>query len=188
MWNRNINNNKNRKRLTSVKLSEGIKEAYQRKWSMINTFTVQIILPPALIGKVGVLGDELNLNIISVLTPDFTNDPIEAFIANKWFIHNGKDQLYRFSITFRDQDQMKLYRKFMTIYNFAKENYFDDIKMTIIIMKDGDWDNEYDKSLMTLDGALVEGVSNLSFSNDTENQIAEFTVNFKCNAPYVLDY
>lgn len=168
-----------------MKLADGIQAAYNIKWSMINTFTVQINLPQYLVNIIGSFNDSINLNVISFTTPDFQNDPIESFIANKWFIQNGRDTLYRFSITFRDYDQMDLYRKFCLIYNLTKENYFNDIAMSILISKDADWYNEKDERFIDLDGVLVEGVSNLSFSNDTENQIAEFTVNFKCNKPQV---
>ena len=169
----------------AYKLADAINDAYNRRWAMINTFTVEIHLPWYLRGKVGSFDEDINLNIVSVTTPDFTNDPIEVFVANRWVIQNGKDSLYRFTITFRDHNQMSLYKKFMRIYNLTKENYFDDIKMNIVINKDPDWANESNKKIMHFWGVLVEGVSNISFSNDTENQIAEFTVSIKCNSPVV---
>ena len=168
-----------------MKLSTAISEAYERKWSMANTFTVQIEMPPFLSGKVGIFTDDINLSIISLNTPDFTNDPIEVFVANRWVIQNGKDALYRFSITFRDHDQMALYKKFVKIYNMTKENYFDDIKMTVYVEKDADWGSEKDMKFSEYQGVLVESVSNVAFSNDTENQIAEFTVSFKTNSPII---
>ena len=99
----------------AYKLADAITDAYNRRWSMINTFTVEIHLPSYLRGKVGSFDEDINLNIVSVTTPDFTNDPIEVFVANRWVIQNGKDSLYRFTITFRDHNQMSLYKKFMTI-------------------------------------------------------------------------
>ena len=39
---------------------------------------------------------------------------------------------------------------------------------------------------MDLNGTIIESLSNLEFSNDTQNQIAEFTVNFKCVSPEVI--
>lgn len=169
-----------------MKLADGIKQAYERKWSMINTFNVQFIIVPEGLGTlIEEFTDDINLNIISVTTPDFTNDPIESWIGNRWFIANGKDALYRYSITFRDQDQLSLYRKFMAIYVYTKTNYFDHAKIDVKISKDADWGNEKNTQFMELDGSLVESISNLSFSNDTENQIAEFTVNFKCVNPYI---
>lgn len=171
------------KKVLILKLTDAIQLAYQRQWSMINTFTVQLIMTDKLTAKVGAFGDDINLNIISLQTPDFTNDPIEVFVANQWVIGNGKDSLYRFSITFRDHDQMSLYRKFLKIYNMTKDNYFSDMQMQVIVDKDGDWLNEDSRRLFEFNGTLIEGVSNLSFSNDTENQIAEFTVSFKCTTP-----
>lgn len=168
-----------------MKISEGIKQAYDRQWSMVNSFTIQINLTPALQNQVGIFTDDINLNVISLNTPDFVNDPIESFIANKWFIHNGRDELYRFSITFRDQNQMDLYRKFLKIYEYTKTNYFDDVAFSIIVMKDADWYNEQDIIVMELGKTLIESVSNIAFSNDTENQIAEFQVNFKCTEPTI---
>ena len=169
-----------------MKLSDGIQQAYAKKWAMINTFSVQIDMPPFLLGEVGGFERDLDLHIVSVNTPDFQNDPIESFIANRWFIQNGADALYRFSITFRDHDNMALYRKFLAVYNLVKENYFDNVSLNVIITKEEDWYGQGDSPLMSLGGTLVEGVSNLSFSNDTENQIAEFTVNFKCNNPSIV--
>lgn len=164
-----------------MKLSDGIKQAYNRQWSMINTFTVQFAMPPGLVGEIGEFTDDINLNIVSITTPDFTNDPIETFVANKWRIHNGKDSLYRFTMTFRDQNQMDLYRTFMKMYEYTRSNYFDDCAMTVVVTKDADWGNETDKLFSVYSGVLVEAVSNVSFDNNTENQIAEFTVSFKCN-------
>lgn len=170
-------------------LASGIQIAYQRKWAMINTFTVQFILPEKLKqllpNTVFLEQDELNVSISSFTTPDFTNDPIESYIANKWVIQNGRDSLYRFSITFKDYDQFLLYRSFMKIYNLTKDNYFDDVAMSLNIFKDADWYSEFDILLFEFRGTLIEGISNLSFSNDTENQIGEFTASFKCTTPII---
>ena len=167
----------------SYKLSDAIIDAYQRNWSMVNTFTVEIHTPKYLTNMGINFNESINLNIKTISTPDFTNNPIEAFIANRWIIQNGADSRYTFNITFQDQDQMTLYKKFMKLYILTKENYFDDVALTIIVNKDADWNAEDDKQFIVLSGSLIESISNVQFSNDTENQIAEFTVNFKCNNP-----
>ena len=168
-----------------MKLANAVKQAYERAWSMINTFTIQIDLSTNMSNVVGRFTEDINLNIISFNTPDYTNDPIASFVANKWLIYNGRNQLFRFSITFRDQDQMLLYRVFCKIYNYTGQNYFDDSAMTITITKDADWFQESDKKFMILEGVLIEGISNVSFNNTTENQIAEFTVNFRCSTAII---
>lgn len=170
-----------------MNFADGLKAAYETKWSFINTFNVQFVFNEfGLKDSIGWNESDaryVNLNIVSIDTPQFTNQPIEQFVANKWVIGNGRDELYRFSITFRDSDSMDLYRKFVSLYQITRENYFDYAKFIVILTKEGDWYNEQDKKLLTLNETIVESVSQLQFNNTTESQIAEFTVNFKCTFP-----
>ena len=169
-----------------MNLKDGITKAYETHWSMINTFTVNFNFPWNMERLLKVkFDDSLNLNIISVTTPDFTNTSIETFIGNKWRTQNGRDELYRFSIRFRDKNQMKLYKSFFDLYRETKEQYFDNCSFKVIIYKDADYYNESNRKFMELNGTIIESLSNLEFSNDTQNQIAEFTVNFKCVSPNI---
>lgn len=163
-----------------MKLSNIVKEAYNRNWSLANTFTVQFVQDGRMwMTAPKIENENINLNLISITTPDFTNDPIESWVANHWRIHNGADQLYRFSMTFKDQDQMLLYRTFYRCYRYTRENYFDDAKMTIHLIKDGDWHHESDIGMLSFPETIIEGLSNLDFSNENDDEIAQFTVNFK---------
>ena len=80
---------------------------------------------------------------------------------------------------------MSLYKSFYNIYKETKEQYFDNICFTVRIKKDADYYDEYDKDFMVLNGTLVDSVSQLQFSNDTQNQVAEFSVDFKCVSPNI---
>lgn len=159
------------------------------KWSYSNTFYIQIIfgkeMKKAIKWNDDVSGRDINLNIVNINTPDFSNSPIEVFVGGQYRIHNGKDELYRFSITFRDQDQMQLYRTFLLAYRIQKNWYFDDFKMQVIINKEADYYNEYEKELMILNDCMIEGVSNIDINNNNEPQVAEFTVKFKCTSPEI---
>lgn len=162
----------------------GMIDAYKKKWSYINSFSVQFHNMKSKLTQGTSWNDfnddSLNLNIVSIDTPQFTNQPIEVFVANKWVIHNGRDELYRFSITFRDEDQLKLYRAWLKMYHNTKEQYFDSIKFTVKIFKEADYiGEETEKLLLEMDNTIIESISQVQFSNNTENQIAEFTVNFK---------
>jgi hypothetical protein len=44
---------------------------------------------------------------------------------------------------------------------------------------------EMDKKLFDFKGVMIESVSQLQFSNNTENQIAEFTVQLKTPEPLI---
>lgn len=171
-----------------MNFADGLRKAYDTKWSFINTFNVQFIFVDP-ITKYDIDWDDdtdgqsINMHIVSIDTPQFTNQPIEVFVANKWITQNGRDELYRFSITFRDRDSMALYRKFMRLYQRTREDYFDYVKFTVLLTKEGDWLNQQDKILFSFEDTIVESVSQLQFNNTTENQIAEFTVNFKTTFP-----
>jgi hypothetical protein len=171
-----------------MSFARDIQKIYETKWSYINTFDLRIFniheKTKAAIGwDQDVMDRDLVQYVVSVDTPQFTNQPIEVFVANKWVIGNGRDELYRFSITFRDFDQMKLYRKFVQLYQRTREDYFDHVKFTVQLAKDGDYYGQNEQKLFDLENTIVESVSQLQFNNTTENQIAEFTVNFKTTTP-----
>lgn len=167
--------------------SKGLKKAYETNWSYVNTFTVTLNFATDVAGYIGWAPSDnlnINLNIISIDTPQLTNQQIEAYIGDRWKIHNGRDELYLFSITFRDQDQLNLYRKFSKAYFFQKSQYFDDIKMSIRLEKDADYSNEKGaKTIYNFEDVMINSVSQIQLSNTTENQIAEFSVDFKCAYP-----
>lgn len=163
-----------------------VQRAYNEKWSYINTFKVQMIFSPNIAKFIQWTNKEqenINLNLVSIDTPQFTNSNIESYVGGRWRIHNGRDELYRFSMTFRDQDQMLFYRKFLVAYLYQRTMYFDDIKMKVILYKDADYYGETELKLFELSDVFIESISQLSFSNITEAQIAEFTINFKCATP-----
>lgn len=173
-----------------MNLSDGITQAYKNKWSFNNTFTVEFHFNAANTIFQDYFGEynteKINLNIINIQTPEFSNTPIEAWVGDRWRIHNTRDNVYRFSITFRDMDQMSLYKAWTSAYFETKWLYFDDISFTVILFKDADWHNENKTPFLLLHNTLIDSVSQLTFNNETQNQIAEFTVNFKCVAPLIF--
>jgi hypothetical protein len=163
-----------------MKMSDAIKTAYEKKWSMVNNFKVSFLINDTLAAKIGgSFSEDINIHIKSFESSDLQNNPIETFSNNQWFMHNGHDQLYRFASTFKDSDNMSLYRKFALLYKETKESYFDDVKMSVSVVKESDWYNRAEKEIFLYEGVLVEAISNLALSNETENEIAEFTVNFR---------
>ena len=124
-----------------MKLKDGIAKAYETHWSMVNAFTVQFHFGNNLFFNLLFdswrFDDSINLNIVSVDTPSFQNNPIETFIGNRWRIQNGRDELYKFSMTFRDKDQMSLYKSFYDLYlNEETSRYVFRILAIKYIMQD----------------------------------------------------
>jgi hypothetical protein len=170
--------------------AKGLLKAYETKWSFINTFTVQIQFPNQIKQFIKWTNEDergVNINIVSIDTPQFSNAPIESFIGDRWVMHNGRDEMYRFSITFRDQDQMSLYKKFVSAYLMQRQKYLDEAVMTITLWKDADYldDDLPLKPLFNYENVLIDSVSQVQFNNTTENQIAEFTLQFKTTTPII---
>jgi len=171
-----------------MNLANSISKAYKTKWSYINSFNVEFIFNPynssvhRLLKAANIQkwkNDDIQLHIISVDTPTLTNSPIEVFQADQWRIHNGRDEVYRFSITFRDKDQLYWYRAFQRMYTAQRLSYFDEVKFNVKISKDPDWSGQVLTPILLLEDCLIESISALSFNNTTENQVAEFSVGFK---------
>ncbi len=174
-----------------MKFADAITTAYETKWSFINTFNVEFSFSKKMKDYIGwnddTDGRNINLHIVKIDTPQFTNSAIEKFVANRWVIHNGRDELYRFSITFRDKNQMELYKKFLLLYQKTREDWFDSSNFSISLSKGADWSGENDnRKFFEFSGVLIESVSQLSFDNTTENQIAEFSIGLKCILPEII--
>lgn len=165
-----------------MNLADGLLIAQNTKWSFVNSFEVELDIKDALKTKCKwseVNPERLQLAIISIDTPQLSNNPIEVFTGNQWRYNNGRDELYRFTITFRDYDMMNLYGKFISMYKETKEQYFDDATIDVKIYKMGDYHKETRRLVMDLSKCIIENVSQVQFNNTTENQIVEFSVGFK---------
>jgi len=168
--------------------ASGVAAAYNKKWAYNNTFSVQFIFAKYLKTKIGwTSADEkgLDIHIKGVSTPQFTNQAIETYIGDRWRVHNGRNELWKFTITFKDHNQLSLYRKFINTYNAQKIQYFDDIRMTVILLKDADYVSQADSILFTFNDVMIDSVGQVQFSNESDTQIVEFDVEFKCLSPVI---
>jgi hypothetical protein len=174
----------------ALKLNDVITKVQNTKWTKINNFGIN--MSPTDVGFAGIIkwkindttfNDMLNIALISVDTPAYTNQEVAEYIGNSWRYHVGRDELFRFTLTFRDYNQMELYRTFITTYNKQKGQYFNRICFNLEIFLDEDKGTNNRKKLFTTQFAVLETVSQLQFSHNTDNQIAEFSAGFKCNTP-----
>jgi len=171
-----------------INFADAVEKAYQTKWSFVNTFAVQFHFQKHTVNTAQWTEEEIsNLTfcIKNINTPQFTNSPIEGYVADMWKIHNGRNELFRFNIGFRDYGQMTLYKRFIKTYNSQKLAYFNDCKFSVSLYKDADHVGEIDKLLYTFDDVIIESIGQIQFSNETEAQIAEFEVNFKSINPII---
>ena len=153
-------------------------------WTRINNYDVEISFNnnkfQAYCGYTAT-PDELNAAMISVSTPSYQASIITQYVGYEYRLGLGRPDIYRFTITFRDYDQMKLFNAFRNAFVASKDFYFNDIKMNITVNLDSDYGAEKKTPIFQTTTAIIENVSQLTFSHDTENQIAEFSVSFLCN-------
>lgn len=173
-------------------LNDVVKNVQNKYWTKINNFFIDIMFEPGINNAPGpinfskmcgwdeITNEDLNTSLISVTTPQYQNALVNQYVSYEWRYHLGRDELYRFSMTFRDYDQMRLYNTFRTTYIKSRAQYFDKIKMSIKVYLDDDIGVDAIPVFQTSE-AIIENVSQLQFSHNTENQIAEFSVNFVCN-------
>jgi len=171
-----------------MNFNAGMAKAYSTKWSFINSFRVQFLFNSVMKQNVNWTSqdeDDMNLYIKSIDTPEYSNQGIQEYIGDQWKIHNGRNEMFTFSITFRDYDNLTLYRKFIKTYQWQKTLYYSQCKTGITIFKEGDYSDQPETMLYNLDGCMIDSISQLQFSNETDTQIVEFTIKFKCPIPEV---
>ena len=71
---------------------------------------------------------------------------------------------------------MKMYRAFSILYAAQKITYPEDSYLTLKVIKKADYINERDITIATFEKCLIDSISQVQFSNETEAQIAEFDV------------
>lgn len=169
-----------------MNLHDAVTAAFNKQWSMSNTFTIEIHPSGELQKTIGQFDESLNLHIVSFKTPDFKNAGISAFIANSYKINSTKDDLYSWSMEIRDHNQLEFYKKFYTMYQYSKEEYFDTAKFTINVLKDADWANEKPSVVMVLEDCLITGISNLDFNNESEARVIKFSVEGVSASPNII--
>jgi hypothetical protein len=182
-----------------LKISEAVNIIQNKKWTKINNFHVDITFDgkadnekygPVDFAKLcgwtsnTITPDDINAALISVNTTQYQNQTVNQYVSYEWRFHQGRDDLYRFSMTFRDYDQMKLYNLFRTLYIKGKDQYFNKIKMNIKVNLADDYGVK-EVPIFQTTTAIIENISQLQFSHNTENQVAEFSVNFICNTTEV---
>ena len=144
--------------------------------------------------------ERISLHIKNFKTPQLSSNIRESFSGNRFTHLQGKPSTYKFSMTFRDSNQLEFYRMFATQLREQQYRYFDDFCFNVFISKDSDYadgyhtddtgelnDGKRGKPLMSMKRCMVESVSQIDFNQDTEHQIVEFSVDFIANDIEIYD-
>ncbi len=160
-----------------------VKNIQNIKWTKIANFNIHLSpLDGVFSEKSGFskINIDLNAALISFSTPQYTNNTINKYVGFEFRYHQGRDELYRFTLTFRDFDSMTLFNTFRKAYYLTKDNYINHSFFDIKLIPSEDFGVK-ERPLFQTSTAIIENLSQLQFSHNTENQIAEFSVSFMCN-------
>lgn len=176
----------------STDLASMVLKAYNTKWSFINNFKVQFKAGDALWSAANcsnkdlIQSEDLNLFIKGIDTPQLNYSVISEYTGAKYNLATGRKSDMSLTLHFRDYDQCVLYRSFCKLWQAQDLLYLDEIGIQIDIYKGADYKSDKeDMPLMSCTELIIENVSQMQFSNETEAQIAEFDVGFRGPYPVI---
>lgn len=145
--------------------------------------------------------ERLSLHLVSFTPPQLSYSALQTYTGGRFASNTGIPNEFSFSATFNDSNQLEFYRLFSTQFREQFYRYFDDYTFNVFLSKDSDYADKYhndtkgfdrwsDKSvpLMSLKRCRISSISPVLFNNETENQIAQFTVEFVANDIELYDW
>lgn len=166
-----------------LSLHDAISKIQETRWTFTNNFNVQFLFDGnnKLAKRCGLDGLDINLYVKECKIPQIgTSNLIEKFTLDRPRIAMGAWECTVFDFTFKDFNNLNLYKRFVAYVAGERYTYFDEYKFKIKVLKLGDhFGDEPEKHVLTLDNCYVTTVSQITFSNDTEAQVLEFSVQIK---------
>ena len=144
-----------------------------KNWTLTDNFTIQIDND---IQGNRITQEDWNISTISVSLPELSAGESEAILGGEYRLNSKIQDLFRFTITFRDYDQLKIRSYFENKFILQQLEYPDAISTNIRI----DYVEDYGKSegiKIFETSALITNISGTTFNN-SESNIQEFTVSF----------
>lgn len=176
-----------------LSLNAAIPKVQKTAWSITSNFEVE--LTPAnstnyifqyLKWSDNRVSEVLKTCIKNIDIPQHTADLIEKIMAGEWHISRNEDELYVVNMTFRDFNNGALYRMFKNIWNFGKYSYMEDVKFKLeVYLRDSLYGESHGAKnlLFGTQATWITSISQLQLSYEN-NEILEFSVEFKTNEPY----
>lgn len=166
-----------------LSLHDAISKIQETRWTFTNNFNVQFLFDGnnKLAKRYGLDGLDINLYVKDCKIPQIgTSNLIEKFTLDRPRIAMGAWECTSFDFTFKDFDNLDLYKRFVAYVAGERYTYFDEYKFKVKVLKLGDhYGDEPEKHVLTLDNCYITTVSQITFSNDTEAQVLEFGVQIK---------
>lgn len=132
--------------------------------------------------------DIINTALLNATTANITSQPIEEWIGGAWVYTNGRPELLQLELTFRDNENMEIYRSFTRLYKLLRNKFPDEIKWSIHLLSTTTEvnnqgketkDKQYYTSVCEQRNAILTSISQVSYAKDNPDSFATFTVTFK---------
>lgn len=164
-------------------LHDAVAEIQRTNWTFTNNFDIQLLFDSknTLANKCGLSNLDINLYVKSCIIPQVgTSNLIEQFTLNRPRIAMGVWEPTMFNLTFKDFDNLNLYKRFVSYIAGERYTYFDEYKFQVKLMKLGDHiTDEPEKHVITFDNCYMTTVSQITLSNETDSQVLEFDIQIK---------
>lgn len=176
-----------------MNLHDAVAKIQGTNWTYNNNFDIQFlfddknkIVKSEECRKLKELGQNMSLYIKSFQVPQIgTSNVIDKFILDRPRIAMGMWESTSFDLDFYDFDCMNLYKMFVSYVSKERYAYFDDYKFQVKLTKYTDHkgeqgsDGTYGEEVLTLGNCYITNVSSINFSNESEAQIVEFSIQIK---------
>jgi len=142
-----------------------------KTWIQNNTFSVTFFDGP-LAG--------LEHCIKSVQMPDFTRSAVEEYNNGTWQFAPGRQEMYQIAMTFIDNEEDIVYAKALEHWTNNNLKYREEQEMKFMVNPGTRKDRSDDSgSGVKFIEVMIDSISGLQWDNSSQNQIVEFTINFK---------
>lgn len=168
-----------------ISLHDAVAKIQGTKWTFTNNFEVQLLFDSGntLASRCGLdtMGSDINLYIKDVAIPQIgTSTLIEKFTLDRPRIAMGAWECTTFDFTFKDFDNLGLYKRFVAYVAGERDTYFDEYKFKVKVIKLGDHVGDAsEQHVLTLDNCYITTVSQVTLSNEHDSQVLEFGVQIK---------
>ena len=151
---------------------DSLKErVFKSNWTLSDNFRIEI---DPQIGKID--QDIWNAALVSIQLPELSAGETDNVVGGEHRINSKLQDLFRFTLTFRDLDEYKIRRYWEQKFILQQRMYYDDIKTYIAV-----YYTEADVDLLGYkvfeSEGLITNISGITFSN-AESGFQEFTVSF----------
>lgn len=160
-----------------MELSQAFNKIVNTKWSFANNFKIHFQGEHA--NMFDFLPNHGELHVINFSLDALMAEDLSIFAGGRHLQILGVEEVHSGSFKIRDYNQLSIYKQFIKIWRTQLYKYYDDYKFSIVVIKEPDYPDEREKVILTAKECYIHTVDVLQLDNENENQIFEFTVNFR---------